>query len=92
LRQRPRWAQRTVAELHGNTDIAAWLLAHGAHDELSRADRSWLPALAQIARRGSSVAAPARPANRSCGPSTTLCFIPAENGNVVLENDARVRL
>ena len=29
----------TLAELHGNTDIAAWLLAHGAHDELSAVDR-----------------------------------------------------
>lgn len=29
----------SLAELHGNTDIAAWLLAHGAHDELSAVDR-----------------------------------------------------
>ena len=29
----------TLAELHGNADIAAWLLAHGAHDELSAVDR-----------------------------------------------------
>jgi hypothetical protein len=29
----------TLAELHGNTEIGAWLLAHGAHDELSAVDR-----------------------------------------------------
>jgi ankyrin repeat protein len=32
-------AAHTLAELHGNADIAAWLLAHGAHDELSAVDR-----------------------------------------------------
>ena len=29
----------TLAELHGNHDIAAWLLAHGAKDELSGLER-----------------------------------------------------
>lgn len=29
----------TVAALHGNADVAAWLLAHGAVDELSPLDR-----------------------------------------------------
>ena len=29
----------TLAELNGNADIAAWLLAHGAQDELSAVDR-----------------------------------------------------
>ena len=29
----------TLAELHGNHDIATWLLAHGADDELSPLDR-----------------------------------------------------
>jgi len=29
----------TVAELHGNADVAAWLLAHGAKDELSSLER-----------------------------------------------------
>jgi ankyrin repeat protein len=29
----------TLAELHGNRDIAAWLLAHGARDELSALER-----------------------------------------------------
>ena len=29
----------TLAELHGNHDIAAWLLAHGAKDELSALER-----------------------------------------------------
>ena len=29
----------TLAELYGNQDIAAWLLAHGARDELSALDR-----------------------------------------------------
>jgi ankyrin repeat protein len=29
----------TVAELHGNAEVAAWLLAHGAKDELSQLER-----------------------------------------------------
>jgi ankyrin repeat protein len=29
----------TLAELHGNTEVAAWLLAHGAKDELSNLER-----------------------------------------------------
>ena len=29
----------TLAALHGNQDIAAWLLAHGAKDELSSLER-----------------------------------------------------
>jgi hypothetical protein len=29
----------TLAELHGNRDVAAWLLAHGAKDELSPLER-----------------------------------------------------
>ena len=44
----------TLAELHGNTDIAAWLLAHGAHDELSAVDR-----FAATCARGDRVAAEA---------------------------------
>ena len=39
---RPRADGRTahtLAELNGNTDIAGWLLAHGAHDELSLLER-----------------------------------------------------
>lgn len=30
---------QTVAALHGNEDIAAWLLAHGAKNELSLLER-----------------------------------------------------
>ncbi|MGH8219756.1 MAG: ankyrin repeat domain-containing protein [Steroidobacteraceae bacterium] len=30
---------RKLAELHGNADIAAWLLQHGARDELSSLER-----------------------------------------------------
>src|SRR6516162_5998540 len=29
----------TLAALHGNDEVAAWLLRHGAKDELSRIDR-----------------------------------------------------
>lgn len=39
---RPRADGRTpyaVAELHGNREVAAWLLAHGASSDLSRIDR-----------------------------------------------------
>jgi len=38
-RRRDGATPHTVAELSGNTDVAAWLLAHGAVDELSPLER-----------------------------------------------------
>ena len=38
-RRRDGATAHTLAELHGNSEIAAWLLAHGAQDELSAVDR-----------------------------------------------------
>jgi hypothetical protein len=39
-----------IAQLHGNADIAAWLLAHGAVDELSPLER-FIAACARVDRR-----------------------------------------
>ena len=41
----------TLAELHGNADMAAWLIAHGAADELSPLDR-FIAACARADRAG----------------------------------------
>src|ERR1051325_4290194 len=38
LRRRDGRTAHTLAALHGNQEIAAWLLAHGAKDELSALD------------------------------------------------------
>ena len=66
----------TLAELHGNRDIAERLLALGAQDELSPLER-FVAACARgdraAATRHARGAALARA--RSCGPSTTCCCI-----------------
>src|SRR6187397_61304 len=77
----------TLAELHGNPDIAAWLLAHGAVDELSPVDR-FMAACA----RGDRPAADALLAARPTLPTElrpehhVMLHRPAESGNAkVLE-------
>ena len=74
-----------LAELHGNVDIAAWLLAHGAHDELSAVDR-----FAAACARADRVAAEALLAAQS-GLRTELrpehhlmLHRPAESGNAAV--------
>ena len=62
----------TLAELHGNAEIAAWLLAHGAADELSPLER-FIAACARADRpaAGRDPGGSPRAAIRSSGPSTT---------------------
>lgn len=54
----------TLAELHGNPEIAAWLLAHGAVDELSPLDR-FIAACARADRSTADSLLAAHPALRS---------------------------
>src|SRR5206468_12253654 len=53
-----------LAELHGNAEIAAWLLAHGAADELSALDR-FIAACARADRAGAEAMLQAPPALRT---------------------------
>jgi hypothetical protein len=53
-----------LAELHGNTEIAAWLLAHGAVDELSALDR-FIAACARADRAAADVMLASHPTLRS---------------------------
>ena len=73
----------TLAELHGNADIAAWLLAHGAQDELSAVDRF----AAACARGDRSVAEDILAAQPSLQADLRpehhlMLHHPAESGNV----------
>ena len=62
----------TLAELYGNHDIARWLLAHGAADELSPLER-FVAACARGDRAGRGRDAGRAPdaRSRSCARSTT---------------------
>ena len=75
----------TLAELHGNADIAAWLLAHGAKDELSEIDR-FIAACARADRAGAETMLAARPALRTeLRPEHHLMLHrPAESGNAAV--------
>jgi len=72
----------TIAELHGNPDIAAWLLAHGAADELSPLDR-FMAACARGDRAAAEAMLSAHPSLRSeIRPEHHLMLHrPAESGN-----------
>ena len=86
LRQRRDGATaHTLAELHGNTDIAAWLLAHGAHDELSAVDR-FAAACARADRVTAEASLAAQPGLRTeLRPEHQLMLHrPAESGNVAV--------
>ena len=75
----------TLAELHGNHDVAVWLLAHGASDELTPLER-----FIAVCARGDSPAASAmlaaRPALRTeLGRDHHLMLHrPAESGNAAV--------
>jgi hypothetical protein len=75
----------TLAELHGNTGIAAWLLAHGAKDELSAVDR-FIAACARADRAGAEAMLEDRPALRTeLRPEHHLLLHrPAESGNAAV--------
>jgi ankyrin repeat protein len=75
----------TLAELHGNIDIAAWLLAHGAHDELSSVDR-FAAACARADRAAAEALLLAQPGLRTeLRPEHHLMLHrPAESGNAAV--------
>ena len=75
----------TLAELYGNTDVGAWLLAHGANDELSPVDR-FVAACARVDRAAAEAMLEARPDLRSeLRPEHHLMLHrPAESGNAAV--------
>jgi ankyrin repeat protein len=75
----------TLAELHGNPEIAAWLLAHGAADELSPLER-FIAACARADRAAADALLAAHPSLRfALGPEHHLMLHrPAESGNAAV--------
>ncbi len=75
----------TLAELHGNHDIAAWLVAHGAKDELSPIER-FVAACARGDRASAAALLDARPGLRTeLRPEHHLMMQrPAESGHAVV--------
>jgi hypothetical protein len=74
-----------LAELYGNVDIARWLLAHGAKDELSSIDR-FVAACARADRAAADAMLAARPALQAeLRPEHHLMLHrPAESGNAAV--------
>jgi hypothetical protein len=75
----------TLASTYGNHDVADWLLAHGAHDELSALDR-FVAACARADRASADAMLAARPELRKeLGPPQHLMLQrPAESGNAAV--------
>jgi hypothetical protein len=75
----------TLAELHGHAEIAAWLLAHGASNELSELDR-FIAACARADRAGAEALLADRPSLRTeLRPEHHLMLHrPAESGNAAV--------
>ena len=75
----------TVAELYGNHDIATWLMAHGADDELSPLDR-FVACCARADRAAAQAMLTARPALRSelTAAHHVMLHRPAESGNAAV--------
>jgi Ankyrin repeats (many copies) len=75
----------TLAELHGNPDIAAWLVAHGAKDELSPLER-FVAACARGDRSRADAMLEAQPSLRTeLGPQHHLMMHrPAESGDAAV--------
>jgi ankyrin repeat protein len=75
----------TLAELHGNTEVAAWLLAHGAADELSPIEH-FIAACARADRQAADAMLAAHPGLRSgLRPEHHLMLHrPAESGNAAV--------
>ena len=73
----------TLAELHGNADVATWLLAHGAKNELSPLER-FVAACARGDRASAEAMLAASPGlRRELDPAHHLMLQrPAESGNV----------
>jgi len=79
------YTPHTLAELHGNHDIAAWLVAHGAKDELSPLER-FVAACARGDRASATAMLDARPGLRTeLGPEHHLMMQrPAESGHAAV--------
>ena len=75
----------TLAELHGNQDIAAWLLVHGAKDELSSLDR-FVSACASGSRARAESLLQAEPAlrNQLRDEHHLMMHVPAERGDAAV--------
>jgi len=75
----------TLAELHGNGDIAAWLIAHGGRNELSPLDR-FVAACARADRGGAEAMLAARPSLRAelLPEHRLMLHRPAESGNAAV--------
>ena len=75
----------TLAELHGNQDIAAWLLAHGANDELTPLER-FVSACASGYRTRAEAMLQAHPALRGelRAEHHLMMQVPAERGDAVV--------
>lgn len=75
----------TLAELHGNTDVAAWLLAHGAADELSPVQR-FIAACARADRAAAEAIVGAHPGlEAQLRPEHhVMLHGPAESGNAAV--------
>ena len=76
------YTPHSLAELHGNRDIAAWLLAHGATNELSPLDR-FIAAAAQADRDAADAMLRAHPnlKNELRLEQHLMLHRPAESGN-----------
>ena len=76
---------RTLADLHGNHDVAAWLAAHGAEDDLSPVER-FIAACARADATSARAMLDADPGLRSAlQPEHHLMLHrPAESGNVAV--------
>jgi hypothetical protein len=74
-----------IAELHGNPEIAAWLLAHGAVDELSPLER-FIAACARADRRAAEAIVAAHPDVQSglLPEHHVMLHRPAESGNAAV--------
>ena len=85
LRRADGYTAHTLAELHGNRDVAAWLLGHGAADELSPIER-FAAACAQGDRAAARAMLDARPGLRAeLRPEHHLMLArPAERGNAAV--------
>ena len=75
----------SLAELHGNPEIAAWLLAHGAIDELSPLER-FIAACARADRAAADAILAAQPRLQTeLGPEHhVMLHRPAESGNAAV--------
>ena len=85
LRRADGYTPHSLAELHGNSEIAAWLLAHGAINELSPLEQ-FIAAAARGDRVATESALRARPElKQALTPAHHLMLQrPAENGNAAV--------